>query len=181
MSRALSKTKFALISAGRLSVVLVVAATLLGCATSGGPPIASLATVTTPPAGQSRIIVMRPEKGLFGIGDRALPVKIDGEPMGDLLTGNYVSADRPAGRHQISVDLWDLPGVSRHDLTTVPGRVYYFTARVKEKVNGITAAAAFGGLAGYAVAAAASDDGTGSIDLIPMSEADAKRVIAQTR
>jgi Protein of unknown function (DUF2846) len=109
-----------------------------------------------PPAGQSRIIVMRPEKGFFGFGDRALPVVLDGQPMGDLMTGAYVSADRPAGRHQLSVDLWNLPGVSRHDFNTASGRTYFFAAKVKDRVNGVTAMTAFGGLAGYAVAAAAS-------------------------
>jgi len=154
---------------------------LLGCATQTGPGIASLATVGAPPAGQARIVVMRPEKGFFGWGDRALPVKLDGEAMGDLMTGAYVSLDRPPGRHQLSVDLWDIPGVSRHDFNAAPGRVYYFAARVKKKVNDIVAASALGGLAGYAVAAAATNDNTGPVDLIAMSEAEAKRVISELR
>jgi hypothetical protein len=41
--------------------------------------------------------------------------------------------------------------------------------------------AAIGGLAGYAIAAAATDDGTGPFELIPMSDADAKRMIAMVR
>jgi hypothetical protein len=133
-----------------------------------------------PPAGQSRIIVIRPEKGFFGWGDRALPVALDGQAMGDLLTGNYVS-DRPAGRHQLSVELWDMPGTSRHDFTTAGGRTYYFAAKVKDKVNSLTAGAALGGLAGYAIAAAATNDGTGPVDLIPLSEAEAQRAITAPR
>jgi len=41
--------------------------------------------------------------------------------------------------------------------------------------------AALGGLAGYAIAAAATDDGTGPFELIPMSDAEAKRMIATVR
>jgi hypothetical protein len=155
----------------------------MGCATtqSGGPPIASLATTGTPPAGKARIVVMRPEKGLAGWSDRALPVRIDGEPLGELLTGTYASVDRPPGRHQITAELQDHAGVSRYDFNAASGRVYYFSAGYKQKVNDIYAAAVFGGLAGYALATAATNDGTGPIDLIPMSEAEAKRAIATVR
>jgi Protein of unknown function (DUF2846) len=164
---------------GRAAFVFVMAATVLGCATTSGPSMSSLVSgAGAPPAGQSRIVVIRPEKVFFGWGDRALPVVLDGQPIGDLLTGTYVSADRPAGQHQLSIDLWDMPGVSRHDFTTAPGRTYYFAARVKERVNGMAAATVFAGLAGYAVAAAASNDGAGQVDIIPMSEAEAKRAIA---
>ena len=164
---------------GRSAAVLMMAATVLGCASPSGPPASSLASgAGAPPAGQSRIIVLRPEKVFFA-GDRALPVVLDGQAIGHLMTGSYVSADRPAGRHQLSVDLWDLPGVSRHDFTTTSGRTYYFAARVKERVNGVTAAAVMVGLAGYALAAAATNDGTGQVDIIPMSEVEARRAIIE--
>jgi len=38
-----------------------------------------------------------------------------------------------------------------------------------------------GGLAGYALATAATNDGTGPVDLAPMSEAEAKQAIAAVR
>lgn len=173
--------------AGRLTLVLIGAVTLavmlLGCATSSqsGPTMASLRTIGPPPASQSRIIVMRPEKGFFGWSDRALPVKINDEAISEILTGQYVTVDRRPGRHQISVELWDLPGTSRRDVNTAPGRVYYFAARVKQKVNDISAATIFGGLAGYAIAATVTDDNTGPVDIVPMSEAEARRVIAEAR
>jgi len=167
---------------GRLAAVTMAGAALAGCATTqSGPPIASLASIGAPPAGKARIVVMRPEKGLTGFGDRALPVKIDGEPLGELLTGAYASVDRPPGRHQISGEFWDHPGVSRLDVNAVSGRTYYVAIKVKQKVNDVHMAAAFGGLAGYAIAAAATNDNTGPFDLIPMSDAEAKRVIAQMR
>jgi Protein of unknown function (DUF2846) len=167
----------------RIAAVLIATAALTGCATtgSGGPPIASLASVGSPPAGKARLVVMRPENGFAGWGDRALPLKIDGEPMGELLTGAYASVDRPPGRHQISGEFWDHPGVSRVDVNAASGRTYYFAVKVKQKVNDLRMVAAIGGLAGYAIAAAATDDGTGPFDLIPMSDAEAKRMIATVR
>jgi hypothetical protein len=166
----------------RVVAVLIATAALTGCATTqSGPPIASLATIGPPPAGKGRIVVMRPENGFVGWGDRALPLKIDGEPIGELLTGAYASVDRPPGRHQISAEFWDHPGVSRVDVNTASGRTYYFAIKVKQKVNDIQMMAALGGLAGYAIAAAATDDGTGPFELISMSDADAKRMIAAMR
>jgi hypothetical protein len=166
----------------RIAAVLIAMAALMGCATqSGGPPIASLASIGSPPAGKARIVVMRPENGFAGWGDRALPLKIDGEPMGELLTGAYASVDRPPGRHHISGEFWDHPGVSRVDVNAASGRTYYFAIKVKQKVNDLRMVAALGGLAGYAIAAAATDDGTGPFELIPMSDADAKRMIATVR
>jgi uncharacterized protein DUF2846 len=170
-------------SKSRIAAVLIATAALTGCATtgSGGPPIASLASVGSPPAGKARLVVMRPENGFAGWGDRALPLKIDGEPMGELLTGAYASVDRPPGRHQISGEFWDHPGVSRVDVNAASGRTYYFAVKVKQKVNDLRMVAAIGGLAGYAIAAAATDDGTGPFELIPMSDAEAKRMIATVR
>jgi Protein of unknown function (DUF2846) len=168
-------------SLGVLAVVFVLAVAVMGCASSSTPPLAmaSLASgAGAPPAGQSRIIVIRPEKGFMGWGDRGVPIALDGQPMGELLTGNYLSADRPPGRHQLTAELWDQPGTSRHDFTAAPGRTYYFAARVKQKVNDIAVASAIGGLAGYAIAAAATNDGSGPVELISLSEADARRAIA---
>jgi hypothetical protein len=68
------------------------AALLIGCATQSGPPLSSLATVGGPPKGMARIVVVRPEKGYFGI-DHAFPVKLDGESLGELMTGTFAYLD----------------------------------------------------------------------------------------
>ncbi|HEY7300515.1 MAG TPA: DUF2846 domain-containing protein [Xanthobacteraceae bacterium] len=162
----------------RLGAALLMTATLLACASQSGPTMASLASVGQPPSGQARIIVMRPEKGMFGLGDRGLPIKLDGEPMGEILTGRYASADRPAGRHQLSAEWWDWPGVTRYDFTAAPGRTYYFATKVKEKVGKVSGATAVAGLAGFVVASAMTDDGGGPIDFVAMTEAEAKQAIA---
>ena len=72
-----------------------------------------------------------------------------------------------------------LPGVDNSvvNVTSSVGK----TTKVKQKVNDLRVVAALGGLAGYAIAAAATDDGTGPFDLIPMSDAEAKRTIATVR
>jgi hypothetical protein len=148
------------------------AASLAGCmTTASGPSVASLASISAPPAGKARIVVMRPEDGFTGC---AVPVKIDGQPMGELLTGAYASVDRAPGRHQVAAEFWD---VSRRDFSAAAGRTYYFAVKVKRKHM----AAVFADLASYATAAAATNDNSGPFELIPMSEAEAKQVIAQAR
>src|SRR5712691_8344669 len=114
------------------------AAVLLGCATQSGPPLSSLATLGGPPKGMARIVVVRREKGFFGWQrDAAVPVKLDGEPLGELMTSTFAYLDRPAGPHQLSTELWGWPGVTRHDFTALPGRTYFFRASVNEKFKDV--------------------------------------------
>jgi hypothetical protein len=54
-------------------------------------------------------------------------------------------------------------------------------AKVKEKVNQVHMAGTVFGPVGYGLAAAASDDGTGPIEITPLSEAEGRRVIAASR
>jgi Protein of unknown function (DUF2846) len=147
------------------------AASLAGCVTASGPTVASLASAGAAPAGKARIVVMRPDDGFTGC---AVPVKIDGQPVGELRTGGYASVDRPVGRHRVSAEFWD---VSRQDLNATAGRTYYFAVKVKRKHM----AAVFSDLASYGTVAAATNDNTGPFELIPMSEAEAKQVIAQAQ
>ena len=37
-------------------------------------------------------------------GDRAFPVKLDGQPIGELLTGTYAYVDLPPGPHQLTAE-----------------------------------------------------------------------------
>jgi hypothetical protein len=48
-----------------------------------------------PPRAVARVVVVRPEKGFFGV-DGAFPVELDGEPLGELKTGTFAYPDRPA-------------------------------------------------------------------------------------
>jgi hypothetical protein len=156
------------------------AAVLLGCATQSGPPLSSLATLGAPPKGIARIVVVRPEKGYFGI-DHAFPVKLDGEPLGELMTGTFAYLDRPAGPHQLSAEIWGSPGVTRHDFTAVPGRTYFFRASANEKVKDIQVVSMISPLGGLVAAATTYNDRQGPIDLTPIGEAEAKQAIASAQ
>jgi hypothetical protein len=161
----------------RLALMLLLA----GCtAGQSGPALESLTTMAAPAGGTARIVVLRPENGFFGAGDRSFGIKLDGEAMGDLMTGTFVFADRPAGQHQVAADLWDFPGVSRYDVNAAAGRTYYLVAKLHPGVNDAYAAQIVGGLAGKLIVSSASGIGGdhGAIDLMPMSEADAKKLVA---
>ena len=164
--------------ARRAFVVCVVAAMLAGCATSAGIPIASLQPAAGPGHGMARVIVMRREKGFYGWGDRGLPVKVDGQAIGEITTGNSVSSEITPGPHEVTMDLWDQLGTSSYKFNAAPGRTYFVMARVKEKVNEVNMSTAVFGLVGHGVAALATNDGTGPIELTPLSEAEGRRVIA---
>jgi hypothetical protein len=159
---------------------LLLTSLVAGCAGQSGPALDSLTTMAAPASGTARIVVMRTEKGFFGIGDRSFGIKLDGESMGDLMTGTFVWADRPAGRHQVTADLWDIQGVTRYEVNAVAGRTYYLVAKLNEGVNNAYGAQLLGGLAGKYIVAGASGLGgdRGAIDLTPASEADAKRMVA---
>lgn len=165
--------------------LLALSTPLGGCAGGGqsGPALESLTSMAAPRGGTARIVVMRPENGFMGAGDRSFGIKLDEQPMGDLMTGSFVYRDTPAGHHQVAADLWDIPGVTRYDVNAVAGRTYYVLAKLNENVNAMYGAQIFGGLAGKFIVAGASGMGgdKGAIDLTPMSEGDAKRVIASLK
>jgi hypothetical protein len=162
---------------------LLVAAMLTGCAGQPtGPSFTALTQELGPPrAGQARIVVLRREKGVAGFGDRAIPVKVDGQPVGELLTGGFIYVDRPAGPHQVSADVWDYPGVARQDFTTASGRTYFFATKFNENVDKIAAATVLVGLAGAAVAMAATGENRGGVEMVPLSEGAARAALAELR
>src|SRR5262249_26792435 len=126
---------------------LALTALLAGCAAGqSGPALESLTTMAPPRDGTARIVVMRPANGFMGVGDRSFAIKLDEEPMGDLMTGTFVYRDKPAGRHQVAADLWDIPGVTRYDVNAVTGRTYYVLAKLNENVNAMYGAQIVGGL-----------------------------------
>jgi hypothetical protein len=168
-------------STWRLYAAFALAAALAGCATQG-PQLSELATVGGPPKGMARIVVVRPEKGYkFAIGDRAFPIKLDGEPLGELVTGTFAYLDRPAGSHHLAAEFWDTPGVTRRDFTALSGRTYYFRASLNEKMNDVVAVSMISPLGGLIAEAATYNDRQGPIDLTPISESEAKQAIAATR
>ena len=87
-----------------LAVLVALGGLLAGCASA--PIQAPVASMAPPSGGTARIVVIRPEKGLPQLMDVSFNVKLDGVSMGDVLTGTIIAADRPAGPHQLTADLW---------------------------------------------------------------------------
>lgn len=162
----------------RLCAAIVVAAALTGCVTQSGPPLSSLATVGGPPKGMARIVVVRQVQKSFVMSRGSFPIKLDGEPLGELSTSTFAYLDRPAGSHQLSAEIWGSPGTTRHDFTAASGRTYYFEASLNEKMNDIAVVTMISPIGGLITQAATYNDRQGPIDLTPISEAQAKQVIA---
>ncbi len=168
------------------SVILGAAAALVvGCAapTREGAEFSAISQNIGPPkSGNARIVVMR-EKAYAGLVDHGWPVALDGQSMGELKTGTYLYLDRPAGPHQLSVDEWGFPGVTRHDFAAASGRTYFFVTKVSERSKALSGAQTYGGLAGLAIVAAAtsSDKNPGPVDFVAMEESAARTMIAGLR
>ncbi|HLH91706.1 MAG TPA: DUF2846 domain-containing protein [Xanthobacteraceae bacterium] len=161
----------------RWFAAFVVAAALGGCATDSGTPISSLATVGGLHAGMARIVVVRQEPRSYGMRNGNFPVKLDGQPLGELSPGTFAYADCPAGSHQLSADFAGYPGVTRRDFTAAPGRTYYFRASLNEKVDNITAVTMISPLGGLIAASATYNDRQGPIDLTPITASEAKQAM----
>ncbi|MBO0755006.1 MAG: DUF2846 domain-containing protein [Bradyrhizobiaceae bacterium] len=164
-------------SSWQLYPAFALAAVLFGCATQSGPPLSSLTTLGAPPKALARVVVVRPEQGFFGI-DGGFPVKLDGEALGELKTGTFAYLDRPAGRHQLSAEIFGYPGVTREDFTAAPGRTYFFRASANARAKDLQGFSMISPLGALVGAATTFNDRQGPIDLIPISEAQAKRAIA---
>jgi hypothetical protein len=96
---------------GRMVAWVIVAFVISGCVTErDGTDFAALAQKVGPPKpGRAPIVVFR-EKGYGGLADEGWEIQLDGQPMGGLKTGTYVYADRPAGRHKLSVNYGAVSG-----------------------------------------------------------------------
>jgi hypothetical protein len=163
-----------------LSALLVLIA---GCATRNGSDFTSLSQSIGPPkAGQARVVILR-EKAFAGLIDQGWEGKVDGEQMRDLKTGTYVYADRPAGRHRLSSTVWGWPGETQYDVTLAAGRTNFFVSKLSERAKAVSAATTVGGLARFAVAAAATSGASnlGPVEFVPLDEAAGREAVAELR
>jgi len=131
-----------------------------------------------PPKGMARIVVLRGEQTSLTARYRDFPIKLDGEPLGDLGVGSFAYLDRPRGSHQLSAEICCIPGVTRRDFMAASGRTYYFKASVNEKATGVIMAMVISPVAGAIAGSSTYNDRQGPIDLTPISESEAKQAVA---
>ena len=163
-------------------LVLMVTTVLLGCARNGLDFDSVSQSTGAPKNGQARIAVLL-EKGYGGLFDSGYPVALDGEAMGELKTGTFLVRDRPAGRHELSVDQWDFPGgVTRQEITVAPGRTYFFLCRRSPRGNAI-AVGTLGGLVGIGLTTAltSGDSNPGPVEFVPLDDAAGRQAISELR
>ena len=163
-------------------LALLAAAMVAGCAgpTRTGATLDVLAKTTPPKGGQARIIVFR-DKGFAGIIDAGWQVHVDGASMGDLKTGTFVYADRPAGHHRLTfMRGGDLIHVSIYEFDAAPARSYFFRIEMNEKGRMVAAMSQQAGLAGLFIssAVASAADDRGYFDFIPIDATVAPQTLA---
>lgn len=82
-------------------------------------------------------------------------VKIDGREVASLGNDETKTLDIPFGNHQITIDHWSHPGVSKLTLHAKPGMIYELEATVR---GDAAAAGLLFGLAGSAIESASNGD-----------------------
>jgi hypothetical protein len=167
----------------RICLAVTLIAGVPGCATQAGNDQASAGTPKLPSLGaltpgMGRIVVMRKEKGFVALYDRSFDIKLDGQGMGDLMTGGFVSADRPPGHHQVTAELWDIPGTTKHDVSVAAGHTYYLVAKLDEGVNRVNWVAMVSPAATLVGRAVEFGGEHGAIGLTALSEPEGKAALA---
>jgi uncharacterized protein DUF2846 len=171
------------VACARVMPLFLVLLMVFGCAAparNGTSFVATVQKLGPPRTGHARIVVFR-EKGYAGLIDPGWQIKLDDVPIGDVKTGTFVFADRPAGSHQLSMIGSNLPRPSRQDVNAAAGRSYYFKVDLNEKGRLIMAGSASAGVAGLlltSVAAAATDE-RGAYDFTLVDEATARQALAE--
>ena len=153
---------------------LLAAVLVAGCATANGPSYVSVAQ-KGPKAGYARVVVYP------GSSTSGWPIKLDGQPIGDVTQGGFMYRDIPAGAHQISGEMWSYPGITRRDFHAAPRRTYYFMVRTSDRAKAVMTGVVVGGLVGGAIASAVTSDGGGPVDIIPVDESTGRREVAQLK
>lgn len=156
---------------------------LSGCVSDRvGTDYAAIAQKVGPPKpGQSRIVVLQEKRSGLSMAFCACEVKLDGSPIGKVIVGTYLYADRPAGRHQLSASEVLFPGETKRDITTESGRTYFFLVRSSERHDAVTGVTMIGGLAGAVVASVATSgsDNPGPAVFFPLDEPAARTTLAE--
>jgi hypothetical protein len=111
----------------------------------------------------------------------ACDMKLDGDPIGKVIVGTYVYADRPTGRHQLVASEALFPGETRREFATESGRTYYFLIRSSERHDAVTGGALMGGLVGLAAASVVTSgaQNSGPAELFPLDEPAARTTLAE--
>jgi hypothetical protein len=164
-------------------VLLTSALLLSGCVSDRvGTDYAAISQKVGPPKpGQSRIVVLQEKRAGLSMAFCACDLKLDGSPIGKVVVGTYLYADRPAGRHQLSATEVLFPGETRRDITMESGRTYFFLVRSSERHDAVTGVTMIGGLAGAVVASVATSgvDNTGPANFFPLDEPAARTTLAE--
>jgi hypothetical protein len=167
---------------GRGIALLSGALLLSGCMTAKvGTDYAAISQRIGPPkAGQSRVVVLQQKRDGLSMAICACEVRVDGSPMGKVLVGTYAYADLPAGPHQLTANEMMFPGETRRDFTTAPGRTHFFLVKSSARHDAVAGMSIIGGLAGVAVAAAATagSENLGPGEFIPLEEPTARTMLA---
>ncbi|MDQ0355536.1 hypothetical protein J2S22_002473 [Rhodoplanes tepidamans] len=114
-----------------MTIVAFLCGALAACATFGTETTALEPQNRSLSAGKGRIYVLRQRMWAGTIV--LIPVRVDGTEIGQVASGSHLAADRPPGRHMLSVGNESWPVT--HEVEVVAGKTYYFVINSKPVVT----------------------------------------------
>lgn len=160
----------------RIIVLVALCCGLAGCSASGSKYEDTIASLSAPAEGTSRIFILRPKES--GIPAGPANIHVDSEKVAQVKARGFVVVDVASGQHTLKADDIQAAGSCRLTVEVAEGREYYFglSSRQSNIWAGIAGSAfddvtygILGGLAGQAIESSGKECG-GAVAITPLKK-----------
>lgn len=127
--------------------IFILLGLMSGCAATGSSYSKHVSEAHALEQNKSRLVLFRTRENSQYAG-RAVAIKLNGEALGSCDYAGFNVFDIAAGKHILSVDIWDSPGVCNLDIEVNGGNEYYYEVSPR---SGNLLGALLGGLIGTAI------------------------------
>jgi len=136
-------------------VIFFMSVLVSGCAATGPNYSKHVSEASAQDASSARLVVFRTRESSQYSG-RAVSVKVDGKSLGSCDYAGFNVFDITAGKHTLTVDMWDSPGACELPIDVSGGSEYFFEIKPRpgNLVGGLV-----GGLLGAAIESAGKQCG----------------------
>lgn len=155
---------------------LAIGTVLTGCAATGKSYSERMATLAAPSSDSARITLYRGQD-TFQYSGRDARVMLDGATLGKVSHLGFSVFTIPAGKHVLSVDMWDNPGGCKLPIEAAPASDGYY--EVEPRAGNLVGILA-GGLIGAAIETAGKDCG-GAFSVVERAKDEAQSVLPKLK
>jgi hypothetical protein len=130
-----------------LITIFLLLGVLSGCAATGATYAKHISEASPQDASKARLVVFRTREN-SQYAARAVSVKVNGEGMGSCEYAGFKVLDVAAGKHTLTVDIWDSPGTCNLPIEIAAGGEYFFEINPR---SGNLLGTMLGGIVGAAI------------------------------